>query len=29
MRERQFSEPLVEKICFENWLRILQRTWGQ
>jgi membrane dipeptidase len=29
MRKRQFGEPLVEKICFENWLRVLQRTWGQ
>jgi membrane dipeptidase len=29
MRKRQFSEPLVEKICFENWLRVLERTWGQ
>jgi hypothetical protein len=25
MRKRQFSEPLVEKICFE---RVLERTWG-
>jgi len=29
MRKRQFGEPLVEKICFENWLRVLERTWGQ
>jgi membrane dipeptidase len=29
MRKRQFSEPLVEKICYENWLRVLERTWGQ
>ncbi len=29
MRKRQFGEALVEKICFENWLRVLQRTWGQ
>jgi membrane dipeptidase len=29
MRKRQFSETLVEKICFENWLRVLEQTWGQ
>jgi membrane dipeptidase len=28
MRARQFGEPLIEKICFENWMRILARTWG-
>ncbi|MGE0766097.1 MAG: dipeptidase [Hyphomicrobiaceae bacterium] len=29
MRARQFGEPLIEKICFENWMRVLARTWGQ
>jgi membrane dipeptidase len=28
MRTRQFGEPLIEKICFENWMRVLARTWG-
>jgi membrane dipeptidase len=28
MRARQFGEPLIEKICFENWMRVLARTWG-
>jgi membrane dipeptidase len=28
MRERQFGEALIEKICFRNWLRVLARTWG-
>jgi membrane dipeptidase len=28
MRARQFGEPLIEKICFENWIRVLDRTWG-
>jgi membrane dipeptidase len=28
MRARQFGEPLIEKICFENWMRVLERTWG-
>jgi membrane dipeptidase len=28
MRERQFGEALVEKICYRNWLRVLKKTWG-
>jgi len=28
MRKRAFSEPLIEKICYRNWLRVLGRTWG-
>ena len=28
MRARGFSEPLIEKLCFRNWLRVLARTWG-
>jgi membrane dipeptidase len=28
MRKRGFGEPLIEKICFRNWLRVLGRTWG-
>lgn len=27
MRTRGFGEPLIEKICFRNWLRVLRRTW--
>lgn len=29
MRTRQFGEALIEKICFENWMRVLARTWGE
>ena len=29
MRRRQFGEALIEKVCFENWMRVLARTWGQ
>ncbi len=29
MRKRGFGEPLIEKICFRNWLRVLRRTWGE
>jgi membrane dipeptidase len=27
MRSRGFGEPLIEKICFRNWLRVLSKTW--
>jgi membrane dipeptidase len=28
MRKRGFGAPLIEKLCFRNWLRVLARTWG-
>jgi membrane dipeptidase len=28
MRARGLGEPLIEKICFRNWLRVLGQTWG-
>src|ERR1700680_4267741 len=28
MRKRGFNDPLIEKLCFRNWLRVLGRTWG-
>jgi membrane dipeptidase len=28
MRMRGFGEPLIERICFRNWLRVLRQTWG-
>jgi len=28
MRKRGFSEPMIEKVCYRNWLRVLRRTWG-
>jgi membrane dipeptidase len=27
MRARQYGERLIEKVCFRNWLRVLERTW--
>jgi membrane dipeptidase len=27
LRSRGFGEPLIEKLCFKNWLRVLKRTW--
>jgi membrane dipeptidase len=29
MRARGFGEPLIEKVCFGNWLRVLGQTWGE
>ena len=28
MRARGYGEPLIEKLCFRNWLRVLERTWS-
>lgn len=28
MRTRGYAEPLIEKLCFRNWLRVLERTWA-
>ena len=28
MLEHQYGEALMKKLCHENWLRLLQRTWG-
>jgi len=28
MRDHGYGEPLVEKICYRNWLRVLYATWG-
>jgi membrane dipeptidase len=28
MKKRGFGAPLIEKLCFRNWLRVLSRTWG-
>lgn len=27
MRARGYKKPLIEKLCFRNWLRVLERTW--
>ena len=27
MRARGFGQPLIEKLCWRNWLRVLERTW--
>jgi membrane dipeptidase len=27
MRTRGYGEPMIEKMCFRNWLRVLGQTW--
>ena len=29
MHKRGFGAALIEKVCFENWMRVLLKTWGQ
>ena len=29
MRARGFDQPLIEKVCFKNWLRVLRQTWRE
>ncbi len=28
MNEHGYDEPLIKKLCHENWLRVLGKTWG-
>jgi membrane dipeptidase len=28
LRARGYAEPLIEKVCYKNWLRVLAQTWG-
>jgi membrane dipeptidase len=28
MKEHGYNEAIIKKICHENWLRVLQKTWG-
>ena len=28
MKDHGYGEPLIRKLCHENWLRVLARTWG-
>jgi membrane dipeptidase len=29
MRARGYGEPLIEKLCYRNWLRVLEQTWAK
>lgn len=28
MRQRSYSDQLIEQICFKNWLKVLKRIWA-
>jgi len=28
MREHGYGEGLVRKLCWDNWVGVLERTWG-
>ena len=28
MKDHGYDEAIIKKICHENWLRVLQKTWG-
>ena len=29
MRARGYDDALIRKIAYENWLRVLEKTWGE
>jgi membrane dipeptidase len=29
LRSAGYDQPLLEKLAFRNWLRVLARTWAQ
>jgi membrane dipeptidase len=29
MRARGYGEPLIKKLCYRNWLRVLGQIWGR
>jgi membrane dipeptidase len=29
MKAHGYGEDLTRKLCSENWMRVLERTWGQ
>lgn len=29
MQDHGYGDSLIEKLCFKNWLRVLERTWGE
>jgi membrane dipeptidase len=29
LRTRGYGEPLIEKLCYRNWLRVLGQIWGR
>jgi membrane dipeptidase len=29
MRARGYEDATIRKIAYENWLRVMERTWGE
>jgi membrane dipeptidase len=29
MRARGYDEAAIRKVAYENWLRVLEKTWGE
>jgi membrane dipeptidase len=29
LSEHGYNRPLLEKICYGNWIRVLEATWGE
>ena len=29
MAQHGYSDALIAKLCHENWLRVLEKTWGE
>ena len=29
MKNHGFDRALIDKLCFENWIRVLRKTWGE
>jgi len=29
LRAQGYGEPLIEKVCYKNWLRVLEQTWSR
>lgn len=29
MSKNQYGDALIRKLCHENWLGVLERTWGE
>ncbi len=29
MRDHGYNDQLIEKLCYKNWLRVLEKTWGE
>ena len=28
MRDHGYDEPLIDRLCWGNWMRVLRKTWG-